>query len=72
MLDTNRSTWTFGQLLTWHLDNGTRPDGTPDAKGVPWQNKAFAIDVGKHSIEGTKDERTVRNWRNGETRAEPS
>lgn len=68
----DRSTWTFGQLLNWHLENGTRPDGTPGEKGVPWQNKTFAAEVGKHSAEGPKGDRTLRNWRNGETVPSPA
>src|ERR1044072_8037025 len=65
-LDPDRQTTAFGQLLNWHLDRGTRPDGTPDEKGVPWQNKPFAIAIGQ------KTERTVRNWRNGETSPSPA
>ncbi len=68
----DRAAWTFGQLLDWHLTSGTRPEGTPDAKGVPWQNKGFANSVGKESSEGIKNERTIRNWRNGETNPSPA
>jgi tetratricopeptide (TPR) repeat protein len=71
MLNADRTTWTFGQLLNWNLERGTRPEGEPDSKGVPWQNKAFALAVGKESPEGPKNERTIRNWRNGDTTPSP-
>lgn len=48
----------FHALLSWHLNNGTRPQGGPDRSGIPWGNKAFA-----HAVGAT--ERSVRNWRNG-------
>ncbi|MBS0535538.1 MAG: tetratricopeptide repeat protein [Proteobacteria bacterium] len=63
---------TFGQCLDWHLERGTRPDGTTAAKGVPWGNKDFAKAVGARSSEGVKNERTIRNWRNGDTRPSPT
>jgi tetratricopeptide (TPR) repeat protein len=65
-------TWTFGQLLNWHLARGTRPAGVPTEKGVPWQNKDFANSVGKVSAEAAKGERTVRNWRNDDTSPSPA
>jgi tetratricopeptide (TPR) repeat protein len=69
---TDRALWSFAQLLNWHLSHGTRPSGTPDQKGVPWQNKEFANSVGKESSEGSKSERTIRNWRNGDTSPSPA
>jgi hypothetical protein len=48
----------FGELLSWHLDRGTRPGGSPDAEGVRWTVKEFAAAVGA-------DERSVRAWRGG-------
>src|SRR5258706_331424 len=65
-----RTMWTFGQTLDWHLKRGTRPDDA--SKGVPWGNKDFALSVGAESSEGPKNERTIRNWRNGETIPSPS
>jgi tetratricopeptide (TPR) repeat protein len=69
---TPKQDWTFGQMLDWHLARGTRADGSPKAKGVPWQNKNFANSVGTKSSEGSKTERTVRNWRNSETLPSPA
>jgi hypothetical protein len=67
MHTTAESDPTFGGLLNWHLARGTRADGSPPAKGVPWDNKSFARSVGSKSSEGAKSERTIRNWRNGAT-----
>ncbi|MGB9367647.1 MAG: tetratricopeptide repeat protein [Xanthobacteraceae bacterium] len=72
MLSPNPATSAFGRLLDQRLDDGTRPSGAPDSKGVPWPNKEFANAVGKHSTEGPKSERTIRNWRNGETLPSPA
>jgi tetratricopeptide (TPR) repeat protein len=72
MLSPNPTTSAFGRSLDQHLIDGTRPSGTPDSKGVPWQNKEFAKAVGEHSSEGPKSERTIRNWRNGETLPSPA
>jgi predicted nucleotide-binding protein len=57
-LPEDRALWSFGQLLDWHLNRGTRPDGTPSRIGRPWYNKevAAAMYVGVDA---------VRNWRNG-------
>jgi len=52
----------FAQLLDWHLNNGTRPNGKPESPGLIWNNKQFAQAV------GGVNERTVRNWRNGRTK----
>jgi hypothetical protein len=57
----DRSAWTFGQLLAWHLDRGTRPEGKPDHPGKPWGVAVFAFDIGK------MNERSVRKWRKGHT-----
>lgn len=59
--------WTFRQLLDWHVRRGTRPAGSPQSVGVPWENKEFARAVGAKSTESEKNERTIRNWRNGDT-----
>src|SRR5262249_59869983 len=48
----------FGKLLSWHLNRGTRPDGSSDKEGVRWTNKQFAAAVGAN-------ERSVRAWRTG-------
>ena len=45
-------------MLSWHLDRGTRPDGSPDNEGVRWTVKEFAAAVGAN-------ERSVRAWRRG-------
>jgi hypothetical protein len=45
----------FGELLSWHLDRGTRPGGSPDAEGIPWTVKEFAAAVGV-------SERSIRAW----------
>ncbi|MGD0334467.1 MAG: tetratricopeptide repeat protein [Xanthobacteraceae bacterium] len=63
---------TFGQLLDWQLERGTRPDGLQAKKGVPWGNKDFANSVGDKSSEPAKGERTIRNWRNGATLPSPA
>ncbi len=57
MGEQDRANWSFGKLLSWHLDQGTRPEGTPEAPGTHWSNQAFALATGNH-------ERSVRNWRN--------
>ena len=49
----------FASLLSWHLDFGTRPQGSPDRPGRRWGNKDFAAAL------GGVHERTVRNWRTG-------
>jgi HEAT repeat protein len=52
----DRSLWSFGGLLDWHLNiNGTRPRGNPDNPGKRWGTQDFAHAVGVH-------ERSVRNW----------
>ena len=48
----------FGQLLAWHIERGTRPDGQPQIEGVRWTNQLFADAV-------RTNERSVRDWRNG-------
>jgi hypothetical protein len=48
----------FGELLSSHLNRGTRPDGSSDTEGVRWTNKQFAAAVGAN-------ERSVRAWRTG-------
>ena len=48
----------FAKLLDWHLDFGTRPNGTPDNPGNRWDNVEFAKAV-------DANERSVRNWRSG-------
>src|SRR5581483_6924891 len=59
--------------LGWHLDRGTRPAGTPESKGAPWTNKEFANAVGKaKNAAQAPSERTIRNWRNGDTLPEPA
>jgi hypothetical protein len=45
----------FGELLSWHLDRGTRLEGSPDTEGLPWAVKEFAAAVGV-------SERSVRAW----------
>ena len=62
----------FGTVLDGHLVRGTRPDGTPSSRGVPWTNKEFAKAVGAKGTEGEKNERTIRNWRNGSTIPSPA
>ena len=32
----------FAVLLDWHLNSGTRPNGTPVQLGKRWENKDFA------------------------------
>jgi hypothetical protein len=48
----------FAKLLEWHLNSGTRPNGSGDHLGKRWGNKEFAAKV-------NVDERSVRNWRAG-------
>jgi hypothetical protein len=36
----------FARLLRWHLDNGTRPDRTPNTPGPRWSIKQFAGVIG--------------------------
>lgn len=50
----------FPEVLGWHLDNGTRPDGSPEKSGQLWSNAAFGQAVGV-------SDRTVRNWRTGKS-----
>jgi len=45
----------FHELLSLHLDRGTRPEGSPDTEGIPWIVKEFAAAVGV-------SERSVRAW----------
>jgi hypothetical protein len=47
---------TFGELLTWHMARGTRPQGRADAPGRPWSAKALAADC-------KVSDRSVRAWR---------
>ena len=55
----DRSLWTFGEILGWHLfENGTCPKGSPNLPGRRWAPKSFAHAVG--SVE-----RSVRNWLTG-------
>jgi tetratricopeptide (TPR) repeat protein len=44
----------FGDLLDWHLQRGTRPPGS-DKQGEPWKKATFAGDVGV-------SDKQVRNW----------
>jgi tetratricopeptide (TPR) repeat protein len=57
----DRAEWGFAQLLAWHLDRGTRPEGKPDRPGRSWGDAMFAHDI------GGMNERSVRNWRTGST-----
>ncbi|HMA72828.1 MAG TPA: hypothetical protein VKP67_15280 [Xanthobacteraceae bacterium] len=45
----------FGELLSRHLDRGTRPEGSSDTEGIPWTVKEFAAAV-------RVSERSVRAW----------
>lgn len=56
-LPLNRSDYTFGDLVYWHLYKfGTRPDIDPDADhGIPWEPSAIA------GLLGISD-KTLRNW----------
>lgn len=49
----------FTELLNWHLNFGTRPDGEPDRPGKRWGNQEFA------AVAGVSTDRAVRNWRRG-------
>ena len=53
----------FSELLEWHLSYGTKPGGQPNRPGTRWGNDEFAGVVG--SSRGL-NERTVRNWRQGQ------
>jgi len=46
----------FGELLKWHLDHGTRPNGQPTLPGRPWTPSEFAAALGESS------ERAIRYW----------
>jgi hypothetical protein len=37
----DRTEWSFGRLLKYHLENGTRPNVEPSKIGKPWQPKEF-------------------------------
>ena len=57
MKSADRSSWTFGEVLSWHLfENGSRPDGHPNSPGKIWGKKEFAAAAGK------EDARSVRYW----------
>jgi tetratricopeptide (TPR) repeat protein len=56
----DRKDWTFGQLLTWHMDRGTRPNGSPTTSGRRW----IAISLAHEC--GLKSDRVVRAWRSDE------
>src|SRR5256885_780977 len=56
MLSRQQRPTTFGALLDWHLNHGTRPTGL----GNRWTNKGFAAAVALDI-----NERSVRNWRRG-------
>jgi hypothetical protein len=34
----SRSRRPFPEVLGWHLDNGTRPEGAPEKSGQLWSN----------------------------------
>jgi tetratricopeptide (TPR) repeat protein len=55
----DRSQWSFGRLLDWHLRRGTRPGGKTDHPGRQWGVKEFASAVGL-------GDRTIRYWLNDE------
>jgi tetratricopeptide (TPR) repeat protein len=55
----DRSQWSFGQLLDWHLRRGSRPGGKTDHPGRQWGVKEFASGVGL-------GDRTIRYWLNDE------
>jgi tetratricopeptide (TPR) repeat protein len=51
-----RAQWTFGQLLEWHMDHGTRPGGKIDRPGPKWTSGKLQEAV------GLKSDRTIRYW----------
>jgi tetratricopeptide (TPR) repeat protein len=55
----NRAEWTFGHLISWHFERGTRPGGSLDRAGRSWTSKTFAGALGY-------SDRTVRYWLTGE------
>jgi tetratricopeptide (TPR) repeat protein len=55
----DRSQWSFGRLLRWHLRRGTRPGANIDHPGKQWGVKEFADAVGP-------GDRTIRYWLNDE------
>lgn len=60
-------TATFGELLQWHLEWGTRPgcDRTTRGRNRPWTESEFAEFVHAGSAELNSAERNLRNWKNG-------
>lgn len=54
----------FATLLRWHLDWGSRPDGTPSGPGQRWSRSEFAHAVGELQ-DPDSARRNVRNWLSG-------
>ena len=55
-LPPDRSKWSFGQALKWHLFYwGTRPEGSPDQRGKLWDPLEFADEAGT-------EPRNLDNW----------
>ena len=59
---------TLADLIDWHLDFGTRPDGSPARPGKRWENKEFAGAVLAADVDPESGARSVRNWRAGRNR----
>lgn len=54
----------FAKLLSWHMEKGTRFNGTPEAMGRFWEDGELAEAVGVQPL-------TVKNWADGIYRPRP-
>ena len=56
------------KLLDWHLNFGTRPNGSPDRPGKRWSDKDFGAAVSGRSPDEDVCRKNSRNWRTGKVR----
>lgn len=54
----------FRELLTWHLEWGTRPNCSRENRNRPWVRSIFATLVHGESASSETAKKNLRNWAN--------
>ncbi len=56
---------TFGELLEWHLQWGTRPKCSISERNTPWKVNQFAVSIHEPKTHLNTAKQTLANWRKG-------
>ena len=55
----------FAELLSWHFNHGTRPEGTPAKPGKKWTDDEFGKSVSSSRSDLDTYRKNSQNWRSG-------